>query len=113
MKNNQKASLLVQREPRFQLRVTKSFFKFFKCLPGQGRHLKNVKNDLVHVLVFLGYTWKDGGDGHEEGIKGVDLGCELRRVGVRLGIKYNQTAIHIAVWLYFIPTRTPTLLNLF
>ena len=33
------------------------------------------------------------GDGHEEGIEGVDLGCGLKRVGVQVGIKHlNQTA---------------------
>ena len=32
--------------------------------------------------------------GHEEGSEGVNLGRGLRRVGVRVGIKYhNQTAI--------------------
>ena len=29
-----------------------------------------------------------GGDGREEGILGVDLGCGLRRTGVRVGMKY-------------------------
>ena len=34
-----------------------------------------------------------GSDGHEEGIKGVDPGCGLRRVGIRVGMKCeNQTA---------------------
>ena len=33
--------------------------------------------DLVYVLVFLDGM---GCDGHEEVIKGVDLGCGLRRV---------------------------------
>ena len=32
-----------------------------------------------------------GSDGNEEGIKGVDLGCGLRRVGVRVGMKYIKT----------------------
>ena len=27
-------------------------------------------------------------DGHEEGIKRVDLGCGLRMVGVRVGMRY-------------------------
>ena len=29
-----------------------------------------------------------GSNGPEEGIKGVDLGCGLRRAGVRVGMKY-------------------------
>ena len=28
------------------------------------------------------------GDGQEEGIEGVDLGCGLKRVGVQVGIKH-------------------------
>ena len=42
---------------------------------------------LIVSLGALGDTLKVGGDGHEEGIKGVDLGCAcgLRRVGVRVG----------------------------
>ena len=29
-----------------------------------------------------------GSDGHEEGIEGLDLGCGLRWVGVRVSMKY-------------------------
>ena len=37
--------------------------------------------------------WGAMDNGHEEGIKGVDLGCGLRWVGVWVGMKYsNQTA---------------------
>ena len=32
-----------------------------------------------------------GGNGYEEGIKGVDLVCGLRKVGVRIGMKYIKT----------------------
>ena len=42
--------------------------------------------NFIGILYDL---WKDGGDGHEEGIEGVDLGCTgLRRVGVGLEMKY-------------------------
>ena len=39
--------------------------------------------------------WRlEGGGADEEGIRGVELGCWLRRVGVRVEMKYlkNQTA---------------------
>ena len=32
--------------------------------------------------------WGGGGDGNEEGIEGVDMGCGLKGVGVGVGIKY-------------------------
>ena len=58
----------------------------------------------MNVLVFLGGTWKDGGNGHEEGMETVDLGgglrtCHGRGTGSNVVLKPN---CYIVVgFLYF------------
>ena len=53
---------------------------------------KSITN-FISILYYLSYLRIKGGDGGEEGILGVDLGCGLRRVGVRVEMKYlNQIA---------------------
>ena len=44
-----------------------------------------------HGTGGLGGTWKIRNNEHNEGIEGVDLGCGLRKVGVRVGMNYLKT----------------------
>ena len=45
---------------------------------------------MIRCMFYSSYAARGrmGSHGHEEGIKGVDLGCGSRSVGVQVGMKY-------------------------
>ena len=59
-----------------------------------------------------------GSDGHQRGIEGVDLGCGLRRVGVRVWVEINiktkplHCSGHLLVNHIIIPYFQPTMIQI-